>query len=154
MLIRKRCGNSEEACRCSGFEVAKGDESAASREEPGSLHITRHLSPSSLELFHPAFRVFQSFPSTRLPVTRIPPHCHSPLPPSASCATGCLPHCIMNTWGNLRVLSRSLCSPSPSLSPTSINHARNHGKCPTNTATPAPSCEGWSDPDQAKRHQP
>lgn len=43
--------------------------------------------------------------------------------------------------------------PSPP-SPTSIKHAKNHGKCPTNTATPAPSCEGWSDPDQAKRHQP
>lgn len=169
MLIRKRCGNSEKASRCSGklmrsgFKMEKGGNSAASREElgftshhtpsvsfkPGTVsscysvsELSLHLAPSDMD-------------SSALSLSSTPPA------PHASCATGCLPHCVMNTWGNLRVLSQSLCHPLPlslslslPLSPTSIKHAKNHGKCPTNTATPAPSCEGWSDPDQAKRHQP
>lgn len=68
----------------------------------------------------------------------------------SSCASGCLPYCVMNTWGSLRVCSQSLHQP---LYAVSIKHERNHGNVLLTQLPQQWGVKGWCDPDQAK-HQP
>lgn len=100
------------------------------------VHITHHLSPSSLCFIpsHCCLKLFFHLFPCDIYASALS------LSTPSSCAGGCLPYCIMNTWGNLRVCSQSLCHP---LSATSIKHERNHGNVLLTQLPPCRSTELW-----------